>query len=452
MTAHEGAWPTEAVAELRADVGQGPLTRTPVERREPPLRPASGVAGGFRPERRVRAAAWAVFTVFAFNGFVFASWVSRLPAVRAQLDLSATEMGLILLVAAAGALVALPLSGAVVARVGSANATRFAAIACASGLTSAAVAVGAGSTPHVAISSFAAAMGVGAWDVSMNIQGAVVEHSYRRAMLPRFHAGFSLGAVVGAGTGALAAAFGIAVTPQVVATSVCAAVVVVVVVVAFLPDGGAGLGVPTSGAAQSAPVNAFAPWREPRTLLIGLVVLAAGLSEGGANDWLALAVVDSLGATESHGALAFAVFVLAMTVMRLVGSRLLDRFGRVPVLRASSVLALGGLLVFVLAPSLELAMTGAVAWGLGSALGFPVGMSAASDDPRLAAMRVSVVSSIGYLAFLAGPPLLGLLADRIGYRPALLVIAGPVALGLVVAFAAAPLPDSERGPEPEAPG
>lgn len=403
-----------------------------------------------RPGRRLRAAAWVVFAVFALNGFVFASWVSRLPAVRAQLDLTASDMGLVLLTAAAGALVALPLTGAMVARTGSANATRIAAVICAAGLTSAAIAVGAGSTPYVAISSFVAAMGVGAWDVSMNIQGAVVEHSFQKAMLPRFHAGFSLGAVVGAAVGALAAAAGVAVTPQVASTSVFAAVAVVVSVAGYLPDGDAAHGAAPADApkAPEESRSPFAAWLEPRTLLIGVVVLAAGLAEGGANDWMALAVVDEFAAPESAGALAFAVFVFAMTVMRLLGTRLLDRYGRVVVLRASSVLALVGLLVFGLSSSLPVAMAGAVAWGLGAALGFPVGMSAASDDPVRAAARVSVVSSIGYLAFLAGPPLLGLLADRIGYRPALMVIAGPVAAGLVLAFAAAPLPRTSASPTP----
>ncbi len=400
-------------------------------------------AVALRPEPRVRAAAWAVFVVFALNGFVFASWVSRLPAVRAQLDLTATDMGLVLLTAAAGALVALPLTGAMVARLGSANATRLAAVICAAGLTSAAVAVGAGSTPYVAVSSFVAAMGVGAWDVSMNIQGAVVEHRYGRAMLPRFHAGFSLGAVVGAAVGALAAAAGVSVTPQVATTSVLAALAVVGVVAGYLPDDdAAALGTSLESAPEPSERSRspFGAWLEPRTLLLGLVVLAAGLAEGGANDWMALAVVDEFAAPESAGALAFAVFVFAMTVMRLLGARLLDRYGRVAVLRTSAALALVGLLVFGLSSSLPVAMAGAVAWGLGSALGFPVGMSAASDDPLRAAARVSVVSSIGYLAFLAGPPLLGMLADHVGYRTALMVIAVPVAAGLVLAFAAAPLP------------
>jgi MFS family permease len=122
----------------------------------------------------------------------------------------------------------------------------------------------------------------------------------------------------------------------------------------------------------------------------------------------------------------------------------------VAVLRLSAVLSLVGLVVFGLVPSLVGALAGVVAWGLGAALGFPVGMSAASDEPRRAAPRVAVVATIGYSAFLAGPPLLGLLAEHVGYRHALLAIALPVVIGLVVLPAARPLPTA-AGLRPVAP-
>ena len=186
--------------------------------------------------------------------------------------------------------------------------------------------------------------------------------------------------------------------------------------------------------------RALAAWTEPRTLMIGLMVLAAALTEGSANDWLALSVVDGFTTSDAVGATAFGIFVASMTAMRFAGTRLLDRFGRVPVLRMCAGLALVGLVGFALAPSLPLAVAAVMLWGFGAALGFPVGMSAASDDPARSAARVSVVSSIGYIAFLAGPPVLGLLADRVGYRMALLTIALPLTLSLILSPVAAPLP------------
>src|SRR5690606_21050367 len=98
-----------------------------------------------------------------------------------------------------------------------------------------------------------------------------------------------------------------------------------------------------------------------------------------------------------------------------------------------------GLLLFGLGPQLWIAVVGIVAWGTGAALGFPIGMSAAADDPRRAPARVAVVSTIGYSAFLAGPPLLGILAEQVGYRQALLAITVPILIGLLVVNAARPL-------------
>ena len=153
------------------------------------------------------------------------------------------------------------------------------------------------------------------------------------------------------------------------------------------------------------------------------MVLALALTEGTANDWLALALVDGYDVADWVGVAGFAVFVTAMTVGRLGGPVLLDRFGRVPVLWATMAAAGGGVLLIVLGQSLVLVVVGVVLWGLGASLGFPVGMSAAADDPRRAAARVSVVSTIGYAAFLSGPPLIGFVADHVGTLDALLVVA-----------------------------
>jgi MFS family permease len=187
----------------------------------------------------------------------------------------------------------------------------------------------------------------------------------------------------------------------------------------------------------------LAAWREPRTLLVGVMVLGFAFTEGSANDWMAIAFVDGYGTGEVVGAVAFGVFVSAMTIARLVGGVALQRFGRVPVLRMSAGLALAGLLLVLVGGSTPAALVGALLWGAGAALGFPVGMSAAADDPARAAVRVSVVSSIGYCAFLAGPPLIGLLAEHVGILRALFVVLGALVLGLLCSGAARPLHPAE---------
>ena len=169
-----------------------------------------------------------------------------------------------------------------------------------------------------------------------------------------------------------------------------------------------------------------------------------GIAEGSANDWIALAFVDGYQVSEAGGAAVFGVFVASMTLGRTVGTVALDRWGRVRVLVATMLLATVGATIAVLAGSLPVAVLGVTLWGLGASLGFPVGISAAADDESRAAVRVSVVALIGYTAFLAGPPLVGLLGDHVGILRALLVV--PVLL--IPALALVPV---TRPPKPSSP-
>jgi MFS family permease len=145
-------------------------------------------------------------------------------------------------------------------------------------------------------------------------------------------------------------------------------------------SGGRGSG--QSGNPERVPVRGqFAAWTKPRTLLIGLFVLCMAFSEGTGNDWLSLSVIDGYHIAAFLGDLVFAVFLTAMTAGRWFGPRLIDRYGRVVALRASAATALAGLLLVDFGVVLPVAAVGAVLMGLGTALGFPVGMSAAADDP-----------------------------------------------------------------------
>lgn len=391
--------------------------------------------------------------VFVLNGFNFANWASRIPALRDELALSASQVGLLLLVGSIGSIVALPFVGLVVGRLGARHTVMLFAAANTVGLLIAAGGVATGRLLVVGAGLVVFGVGTGTWDAAMNIEGAAVEQKLGKAIMPRFHAGFSFGTMAGAAVGAGAAHVHLSVLAHLSIALSLSLVGVLWAVRAFLPAG-AEVGVPPDTPASPAvavaevgPARlALATWLEPRTLMIGLVVLAAALTEGSANDWVGLAVVDGFDQPHAVGALVFGLFVTAMTTMRLLGTGLLDRYGRVPVLRLCAVLSIVGLLLFGLVPSLPLALVGVALWGAGAALGFPVGMSAASDDPIRAARRVSVVSTIGYTAFLAGPPLLGLLAAQVGYRHALLAIIVPVVVGLLVIRAAAPLPTAAGAP------
>ncbi|WP_134766257.1 MFS transporter [Nocardioides sp. 1609] len=355
----------------------------------------------------------AVGLVFGLNGGLFASFVSRVPDLRSGLDLSNGGLGVLLLMIAVGSLVALPTSGALVARFGAAAVVRSAGVLSVAGMALAAVAADvAGSVPVAAAGLVAQGAGIGAWDVAMNLEGAEVERRLGRTIMPRFHAGFSLGTVLGALLGVAVVALGVSMALHLVVLGVAVLAAVLLATRTFLPV-----------EPDPAPSGSAAAWREPRTLLVGVMVLAFAVAEGSANDWLTLALVDGYDVEHWVGVGGFALFVSAMTLGRLLGPVVLDRWGRAPCLWATAALSATGLLLVVHGQVWPVVVVGIVAWGMGASLGFPVGMSAAADDPARAAARVSVVSTIGYAAFLGGPPLLGSLGDRVGTLPALQVVA-----------------------------
>ncbi len=400
--------------------------------------------GAGMPDPAVRRAMWAVAAVFTLNGFAFASWVSRIPSARDSLALQPGPLGLVLLGMSVGAVLSLPLAGLIVTRFGPGTTVVVTSLTMAVGLTTVALGIGIGVLP-VVIGLFLMGLGQGSWDVAMNVEGAAVEQRLGRAIMPRFHAGFSIGTVVGALLGAGAAAVGLPVRTHLLIIAGAVAVLAPLAARAFLPT----VAADSPDAAPPAPAGAVAAaWREPRTLMIGLLVLAFAFSEGTGNDWLALAAVDDYGTSQAVGSLVFAVFVAAMTVGRLVGTPMLDRFGRVVVLRGTAGIAVLGLLAVVFGSSLPAALAGAVLWGFGSSLGFPIGMSAAADDPARSAARVSVVASIGYTAFLAGPPLVGFLGDHVGIARGLSVAAALLVIGFLVAASSRPLPGTSLGAAP----
>ncbi|HEY5878278.1 MAG TPA: MFS transporter [Nakamurella sp.] len=408
-----------------------------------PIAPTSTAGPVSLTRREVLAWRNALFVIFALCGIALASWVSRTPAIRDAVGASTWQMGLIVFGLSAGSMVGLVLSSHILARFGPIATIRATMILSAGGIVITGVGGSMSSIPVVIAGLAVFGLGTSTCDVSMNVDGAANERAIGRTVMPLYHAMFSVGTIIGAGVGALAEHLGI---PVVVHLSVIAAVMTVAVLIAvrFLqPDPELNAAAETHEAqAKGDWRSRLAVWRDRRTLLIGLIVLGMAFAEGSANDWLALAMVDGHGVDNATGALVFGVFVTAMTIGRVGGVFLLDRFGRVPVLRVSAALAAVGLLTLIFAPVPWLATVGVIAWGLGSALGFPVGMSAAADDPKTAAARVSAVATIGYLAFLVGPPLVGFVGNQVGLLSALLIVLGLVAVAGIVSPAA-------REPRPE---
>ncbi|MGA2015204.1 MAG: MFS transporter [Solirubrobacteraceae bacterium] len=383
----------------------------------------------------VAAATQSTYAAFVAAGFGFSSWASRIPQIKSRLGLDASELGLLLLAIAVGSTIALPLSGPVVARFGSRRAVATAAALAGASLATVAIGERIG-VAMVAAGLFTFGFASGIWDVSMNVQGAIVERRRGDAIMSRFHAGFSLGTVIGALSGAAMVALGVSVTAHLIVVGIAIGTGAPVAVSRFLPDHAGRQRERTAG--RTAARQSLAAWRERRTLLIGVVVLAFALAEGAGNDWISVGLIDGHRAAPVVGTLGYAAFVTAMTSVRWVGPWLLHRHGRVAVIRAMILVAIAGVALFAFGPSTPVAAAGAVLWGAGTALGFPVGMSAGADDPALAASRVSVISSVGYCAFLGGPPLIGFLGQLSSVPHALAAVIVALAVARVLSAAVRP--------------
>jgi Major Facilitator Superfamily len=283
--------------------------------------------------------------------------------------------------------------------------------------------------------------------VAMNVHGSAVEQRAGREWMPRYHACWSVGGIAGAGFGALAAHAGIPLVLHFAAVAVACTVLVMVALRSFVEDRAQGAeatpagepGAPqppdpvpgppegdTSRTRDLAPPAVHNPRRARvltgRLLLVGVVTLCATTLEGAAADWLALFLTDERGATASLAAFGYAVFAVAMAAGRFSGTAVAERLGRDGAVRAGGLVSFAGVLLTVLGPGLAAAYAGAALWALGVCLVFPAAVSAGGEAPDRPADAIAAVTTIGYGGFLLGPPLIGLLADRVGLGRALLVL------------------------------
>ena len=404
----------------------------------------------------------AVFVVFLLSGLCIASWVSRVPAVRDGLGLNTAEVGILIFGLSAGSIIGLICAAWMLARFGARRAMITSIAVTAVGLLALGTGAGLIFSFPVAFAGLAlVGFGMGSVDVMMNVEAATVEREIGKTLMPLMHACFSFGTVIGALIGAGASALGIDVSWHLFGMAALV-MVGVTVAVRFIPmrpelgdaptsanatttatatttttannaphttDAAATDASATTGSSAAASPawrarlrESLSVWADMRLILIGVVMLGMSFAEGSANDWIALATVDGHDLSKTNGALVFGVFAVAMTTGRVIGGPIIDRFGRVLVLRVCAVMGVSGLLLFILAPTDWTIYVGTVLWGIGASLGFPVGMSAAADDPKHAAARVSAVAIIGYTAFLVGPPVIGLLGEAVGILNALYLI------------------------------
>ena len=393
----------------------------------------------------------AIFAIFLASGLSIATWASRVPDIKLALEVDKAQVGMLLLGAGIASIIGISTSPAIMARTGARLGMMVSIFTFASGV--ALIGIGAnvlGSYAVVLIGLVLFGLGNGCVDVMMNVEATAIEQHSGKTILPLFHAFFSFGTVIGAGLGALAAQLQINVFTHTLVVAIAIATIGVISITS-VPRRAEALD-PTADDGEKVHWRermhvAMSAWREPRTYAIGVVMLGMSFAEGGANDWLALGVAEDHGGGTALGAAALATFSVAMTVVRVFGGPRVDRFGRVAVLRILSVAAASGILLFILAPSLPLVFVGAALWGVGASLGFPLGMSAAADDPAKAAARVSAAATIGYISFLGGPPVLGFISEHIGLLNTLYILVGLVVLSGLFSGAARPLRKDEMSTE-----
>ena len=392
-------------------------------------------------QHRVRG----IHLVFVLAGFNVSQALARVPSIKAQVDASTGRLGLALLAMGIGSVLAMPWTGGLSQRFGSAAVVRGAApLACLAW-----AGIGFAHDPaQLTVLLFVAGAGVGVWDVAMNVQGHTQEQREHRVRMPGLHAGWSVGGVIGALVGAGAAALGLPLEVQLPLAAALAVGIVLAATRTFVADRDTAAGTKPSDhhyETSAADPPSGPPVRTRITaveLVLGAMVLAGALAEGAANEWLALLVVEVRDAPEATGAIAFACFNVAMVVGRLGGGWLITRYGRVRVLQAAGVLGTAGVLLVALVPSVAAALVGGVLWGLGISVVFPTGMSAAGDVPERGARAIGVVSTIGYTGFILGSPTIGLVADRVGLDQALLLVALVTAPIVVLALSARERQDS----------
>lgn len=376
-----------------------------------------------RPENAsypvLRRAALATGGVFVLSGVVQATWVSRLPEVRARLDAAPGELGLALLGSSIGAVLSTPITGRLSNRFGSRTVVAMATVTTLLGL----LALGmVQSIVQLAFALLLFGFGYGSWDVAMNIHGHGVEAAAGKPWMPQYHAAWSVGSFASAGIGAAAAAVRVPIQVHFIISAALCLIGVLALLTLFLVDRREVVVVgPTE--------EVRAPVDRVRLLtvtlvLMGVVMACATLIEGAASDWLGIYFDTVRHTAPAAGAAAYTTFAVAMALSRAAGTWSIGWLGRSRTVRVSALIALIGVGVVLESPITAVAYVGAFLWGIGTAIVFPAIISAAGDTPGRSAEAIATVAPIGYAGFLVGPPLIGLLAQHLGLGNALWTVGG----------------------------
>jgi MFS family permease len=367
-----------------------------------------------RPRSRgatLRKGWWAVVARFLVHGLVVSTWVSRIPAIKGSLALSDGALGMALLGTALGSAAGIPLSGWLVTRAGSRRASTWTSAAFALVLLLPAL---AGNLVQLFLALFAFGAMAGADDVAMNSQAVSVERTEGEPSMSRFHAMFSLGGILGAGAGAVIARCGIAARPHLTV----AAVLILTFSLATAP-----FLTETRQPFRAAHARLRMRDLSLPLLTLSLIGFCIFLSEGAIADWTAVYLKQVLHAGAGMASSGYAVFSAAMFLSRLAGDRITVRLGRAWTIRGGALLAASGLAIALLVPHPSWALPGLAMVGAGYSSIIPLVFAAGGRlNPANEGAGVAIVSGLGYLGFLAGPPTIGFVSHLASLRMGLCVV------------------------------
>ena len=364
----------------------------------------------------------AVNIFFFVNGFLYANWVSRIPRLQEIYALDNSMLGMMLLCISIGALLAMPLAGYLIARFGSHRITAICALLFISSIPLIPL---AGNHITLGVVFFFMGSFTGMKDVAMNAQAVLVEKEYKRPIMSSFHAIFSAGMMIGAGTGALYTRFQIDLFPHLFSGVLLCVLPVLWGIRNLMLDevtaadqGGSGLRLPNKA-----------------LLGIGLIAFCCMLGEGAMADWTTNYLEKIVKATPSLAPLGLAAFSMAMMLGRFVGDRLRANWGDGKLLINSSLISLTGIGLSIGVLSPYTAIAGFFLVGLGLATIVPIAFSTAGNMPGIKpGVGISMVTTIGYSGFLFGPPIIGFVADWQDLRVAMGLIAFLFVIMTVLSF------------------
>lgn len=349
----------------------------------------------------------AVSAFFFINGFTHANWASRLPELQTFLGLSHSGLGTMLFVMACGALLAMPFTGSVTSRFGSHKVCQLTGILLA--IVSASIAL----QSNLYLEGFIfllTGFANGSMDVAMNEQAVLVERAYRKPIMSSFHAFWSIGMAIGAGSGAVFAKVGIPLMDHMF-------IIAAFALISFLWASSQLIKVKSEVIEKDTPAFIL-----PNSIIapLGFIAFCGMLSEGSMIDWSAIYINEVVGSSRTVSAISFGVFGAAMTLGRVFGDYFTLKFGKKKLLVIDSILAMIGLSIVLIFPVMPITTIGLFLIGIGLSTIVPIVYSTAGNTRGVSpGIGIAMATTIGYSGFFIGPPSIGYLADHFGLRIAL---------------------------------